>query len=496
MPVQFVQIPALFSGAQGTFVEFDRSRNYDGVQLQPHRIVIIAQKLSTGTAAANQPILSLNKNYDNLYAGRGSYLAGMAEQVRKQNPLGSVFLLPIADDAGGVKATKTLTFTGPATASGTLFIYIAHTFLIRVPVIAGDTATVIATNVKNEINVVATKSNLPGTATSLAGVVTFLANHKGALGNLISIRHSVTPGQKLPKGVSLVIADGVDGTTDPDVTDAIANMAGTQFNTIIFPFTDAENMGAEELDLEARFTALVGREGHAYTASALEYADLYTFAVARNSPHFTILPATKSPSPPWMWASAVGGASSAVADPSAPRTNIELIDIAPPPEGERLDPILEMVPLVRDAGVSSYKVNSRDEVRIGKLVTMYKKDDQDLPDDSYRRHATMLVLSAVRYAFVALFSQYGDHKLAGDDEIDVKPGQKIMQPKRILTLAYDLLGKMQDDPNLGWIVNVEKNRDQIIVEIDPDDKERANLQLPIDIIQHNDKTAIKVQHLG
>lgn len=155
-----------------------------------------------------------------------------------------------------------------------------------------------------------------------------------------------------------------------------------------------------------------------------------------------------------------------------------------------------MVPLVRDAGVSSYKVNSRDEVRIGKLVTMYKKDDQDLPDDSYRRHATMLVLSAVRYAFVALFSQYGDHKLAGDDEIDVKPGQKIMQPKRILTLAYDLLGKMQDDPNLGWIVNVEKNRDQIIVEIDPDDKERANLQLPIDIIQHNDKTAIKVQHLG
>jgi phage tail sheath gpL-like len=204
------------------------------------------------------------------------------------------------------------------------------------------------------------------------------------------------------------------------------------------------------------------------------------------------MPATKSPSPSYVWAAAMTGANTKILDPSESRKGVVLKGVVPPRAADRLSPE-EFNALVRDHGVSSYTVDADNKVRIDKLITMYQVDGNNIQDKSYFRHATMLTLSAIRYTYVYNFSFYNNYKLAPDTAV-FKAGSRVMQPRLARSIAIDIAKKMEFER--GWITDVDSMVDQFIFTINDQVQGRLDGVLPVNIIQHNDQTAITVQHKG
>ncbi|HBA7889871.1 TPA: phage tail protein, partial [Escherichia coli] len=144
-------------------------------------------------------------------------------------------------EATGAAATVTLTVTGEATESGTVNVYVGRT-RVQAPVTNGDNVTTIASSIQDAINAVPT---LPFTASSLAGVVTLTARHKGLCGNEIPVSlnyYGFGGGEVLPAGVQIAVATGTAGTGAPVLTGAVAAMADEPFDYIGLPFNDTASV--------------------------------------------------------------------------------------------------------------------------------------------------------------------------------------------------------------------------------------------------------------
>src|SRR6516225_5218780 len=121
MTIGFKQIPAntrvpLF------YAEVDNSQANTANSNQ--RALIIGQITSAGAATPNVPIISQGVADAKTQGGQGSMLAQMTYTYRQNDNFGEVWYLPLADDPSAIAATGTIAFTAPATAGGTLSLYI------------------------------------------------------------------------------------------------------------------------------------------------------------------------------------------------------------------------------------------------------------------------------------------------------------------------------------------------------------------------------------
>ncbi|MGZ8362485.1 MAG: hypothetical protein ACXW3D_01380, partial [Caulobacteraceae bacterium] len=164
--IQFNQIP-LDIRTPGSFAEIDSSRAERGVARSRHRVLLIGQRHNTAAAAAPTRIRTVQEAI-NVF-GRGSQLGRMFAAFKSIDPDTETWGLPLPADNTGVQATGTLTFTGPATAAGTLALYIGGQQVLT-PVAAGQANTVIATNVAAAINAYV-NSDIPVDAEAVAAVV-------------------------------------------------------------------------------------------------------------------------------------------------------------------------------------------------------------------------------------------------------------------------------------------------------------------------------------
>ncbi|WZB60883.1 hypothetical protein WJ970_24460 [Achromobacter xylosoxidans] len=157
----------------GQYVEIDNSKALRGLPSLNRRILVVGNKLPTGTAA---PLTLYRVNSGDegaTLSGRGSVLHEMLP-ARTANKTSDIWALSVEDLAAGVAATKTITVTGPAAAAGTIALYINGQKL-SIGVAAGDTASVVATAI---VAVVDGYLNGPVKATAVAGVVTLTARHR------------------------------------------------------------------------------------------------------------------------------------------------------------------------------------------------------------------------------------------------------------------------------------------------------------------------------
>src|SRR5690348_13121924 len=133
----------------GVYFEVDASQANTGqVNL---RSLIVAQMTSSGTATANVPVISTGVGDAITQFGAGSMMMRMVQAYRAADITGELWCLPVVDESGGVQAIHQLTYTGPATAAGTVSLYVAGQ-LIPVGVASGDTATVIGASTVTAVN--------------------------------------------------------------------------------------------------------------------------------------------------------------------------------------------------------------------------------------------------------------------------------------------------------------------------------------------------------
>lgn len=474
MAFTFNQIP-IDLRTPGQFVEFVSSRATTGPGIQPHRALIIGQKLAAAPATANTPVRVTDPAQAAQLFGRGSMLALMFAAWLANNPYTEAWAFPMADNGAGVAATKTVTITGPATGAGTINLLVAGQ-RVQVGVAVDDTATEVAAAIAAAVQAA---PDLPFTAASAAGVATLTARHKGEAGNDLDVRVNYRAGETLPAGLTLAVAAGTAGTGNPDATAVFTAIGDEWFNTFVLPWTDTANLDVFDDELAERFGPMKMIDGLAYAMASDTYGDLATLGDSRNGPHVSIGGMKGSPTPPPQFAAAYAAqvALSGSIDPARPFQTLVLNGVLAPKESDRFT--REERNLLLQDGISTFTVDAGGNVCIERPITTYQENAYGLPDVAYLDVNTLLTLSYLRWSVRARIStKFPRHKLAADGT-QYAPGQAVVTPK---VIKAELISLFKDWEALGLVEDIEQFKADLIIERDANDANRLNALIPPNLV--------------
>ena len=340
MTISFNNIPDTIR-TPGVYTEVDNSRALKGLIQNPHRALIIGQKLGHSATPADQVgdadndvlMAITNDNVADGFFGIGSPAARMCKIFKANNPNTELHAITLEVSTGDVHASCDLEFStalneAAASVAGTYYLMI-NGLTCYVDIAVGDVAADVATNLEtiiNSLDALPVHASASHYNTGISdGRLELEVMYSGLLGNEMDIRANYFQGQVIPSCFSASVqrASGAatgggsvisftDGTGTVHLDSAWAVIDNDQFHYIIQPYTDTLNLTAIEDELEDRFLPLNDLQGHGFTMIRDSHAGLTTRVAAtaagagRNSPHNTIIGATGSPNGGEEWAAAWG----------------------------------------------------------------------------------------------------------------------------------------------------------------------------------------------
>lgn len=466
------------------FTEVDNSRALQNLVGNPHKVLIIGQKIVAGTAAYDTLYQLTKEGLEDGYFGPGSVLARMAAVFKENNKNTEVYGMCIGSGVGGTAASASIDFS---TALAWNTVSVAGTFYLMVngvkcyaDIEVDMSGQAIASLVASMIN---DQSDLPVVAAVAAGSVRISAVCSGTLGNYINIRANYYTGQSTPPLFSAdpIIVSMAGGATDPDLDDVWAVIDNEQFHYIIQPYWDATNLTSLEEELEDRFGPMIDKQGHGFVGYRGTQASCTTIGNSRNSPHNTILGAYDSPSAPEEWGAAIGAVAAEKLnnDPARPLQFLKLKGILAPPVENRFVQS-ERNTLLYD-GIATWVCDSVGNVLIERCISTYQTNAYGLADPSYLDIETLATIGEIRYQYKSRMVQrylLPRYKLA-DDTFNVPPGSYIVTPK---TIKQEIIALFKELSDAGLVENIEDFVNNLIVERDTSDKNKVRVLLPPDLI--------------
>lgn len=478
MTVAFNNIP---SGLRVPFfyVELDNSKanSYS----QTFRALLIGQKTTAGTATADQPVLVSTADQARAMFGQDSMLAGMVEQFRAGNIFTELWCAPVAEPGAGVASIQTLTFTGTATESKTMALYIGATRL-AVAVAAGDTAAMVATACAAAITA---NTRLPVTAGAVAGVLTITSKFKGQASNGFGIslnRRGVVGGEQLPAGITVgALTQTTAGSGAPVLTGVIAAMGDEEYDFIGTAFTDATSLDAlkaEMNDITGRWSYARQIYGHVYGALRGALGTQQAFGVTRNDQHATVFGLEVGlgfTDYEYVAARVAREATLLSAMVARPTQTGEVVGALAPLTGQRFT-FTERQTLLSN-GIATHYSGKDGVVRIERSITTYQKNAWGSNDVSYLDSENLHQLAYVmRDLRIAVTSKFGRMGLRADG-LRVPAG--ICTPSMIkaeLVSAYSAMER------LGIVEQTDLFAANLVVEIDATNPNRVNVLYPPDLV--------------
>lgn len=238
--------------------------------------LVLAPKTSAGTADVNVPVEVFGSDDANLKFGARSRAAAACRAFRLIAPRASLWAVPLPDPVGATAASITVTFTGPATATGVLRTRIAGTRLRDVVIPSGMTATQASAAFAAAV---AEYSELPVTGavggTGNEHITTLTAENPGAAGNQIRIAVELVDVTGIT--VQLAARSAVStrdkaylasGAGNVVLTTALAAVAGTRFDRIIGDVDDDTNRTAVRDHLVSQSNINVGHRCRGFVGSS------------------------------------------------------------------------------------------------------------------------------------------------------------------------------------------------------------------------------------
>lgn len=487
MVIDFKTLPAS-TKVPSFLTEVDDSLATLAAQKKPHKILAIGQRTSAGTVAELVPKVTRSVSDSRNFFGRGSVCHGMARALFENNTGTEITFVAQDDDAGGTAATGTLTVTGPATAAGNVYTYIAGR-RIKTAVANADAQNDIATALAASINLI---DNLPVTAAAATNVVTLTARNKGTLGNAIDVRLNFQDGESTPAGVSVAIVAMSGGATDPDVADVWAALGETQYDTIVMSYTNQANLTAANTEAESRFGVrqipCVVVSGQSDTVS-----NLATLGAANaTSKHLVLWPQTNAVRPPWEFAAAIGGilGREIEKDPARQMRSLVVQGIEAPVTTDQYT--FDELETLLGSGIAGWSVNAAGQIEIERVVTTFQTDSNGSPSEVYLDVTTNYSLIFMRWSFPRTFRlRYGRHKLAGDGN-RFGPNQEILTPALGKAEGAAILRTWESE---GIVENVDTTIANLAVERDNSDKNRLNFRIQPDLVNNARVMAAQFQFL-
>lgn len=467
--ITFQKIPSNLL-IHGTFAEIDPQ---GGNSNQPYRSLIIGQKLASGLAPANIPLISAGPADAVIQGGRGSHLALATADYVAGDSFGELWYLPLADDPAAVAATLPFTIGGSPTTASVIPLYV-DAVLVPVDAAAGDTPTIVAASIVAAINA---DLDLPVTAAAVAGLVTLTARNKGLIGNDIDVRLAylgTQGGEVLPAGLTftgILAGTGTQltgGLQNPTaLASALANLADLSFDFVFFPYTDTASLNAWQTFMDddtGRWSWEKMVYGGAFAAMRATYGTATSFGMARNDPAIDITPVYDSPQSPRTWAARIMAdcAVSLRANPAVPLQELVHDTLMPPPVPNRFT-AEERNTLLQD-GLSTFTVNSAGQVISDRHVTTYQTNAAGEPDTSFQDVETRYTLAYVCRDLVAYLSGLYSRKIfvANNTRLSGTVNNAVVMPSMIkasVISRYTFLegqGLVQNSAAFAAAVQVQK----------------------------------------
>lgn len=460
MSVTFDNIPSNIR-TPGQYIEINNE--LAGIGSIEFQLLVLGQRLATGTVPAAQPILVSGAAQADEFFGRGSQLANMLNYIFAAKPAMTVRAIALDDAVGGVSATGTITFTGAASTAGSLAVYVGGE-RVRAAIAEADSQDAIASAVVSAINA---QTDFPVTAAVNGGTanqVDLTARNDGENGNYLSIEVLFESASQ-PTSPAIAVVDMAGGAGNPDIADAITVMGDEWYNWIVCPWTDAPNLSALNLELLDRWGPLRQIAGRTFIAYRETLANTATFGNGLNSHLITCMGTNMAPQPPHIWAAvnAVVAGNALMIDPARPLQTLLLPGIKPAASA------LQWVRAERNTllfdGIATHEIDQAGGVHIERQITTYQTNGASVADASYLDINTPETLDRFRFRQRSLIAlRYPNHKLASDGA-QYGVGQAIVTPSII---RGQLLALYRDLMSLGWVEDYESYESSLVVERDSD----------------------------
>jgi phage tail sheath gpL-like len=469
-------------------VEIDNSNAVQQGEGLPYRVLILGQKTTGGTGVPNTIVPVTSSTRIGELAGRDSVTFGPGEVLFQNNVSMATYLGLVDDNAAGTAATGSIVIAGTATEAGTIKFYTARR-IISVPVLATETAAVVAAKLKTELT--AQESTLPFKGGTLAtATIPLTFNHKGEVGNGYPIAHSWQDGDKVPAGLTVTITPFTIGATNPSLASIIAAMGDEPYQEVIHPYTDATTLTAIETEMRRRFSGTVMQDGIAITVKHGSHGTLTTLGGTRNSPH-SIIASDLGPNPitpAFEWAAAIAGQAgmSLMNDPAQPLQTLLLNGVV----GSKVK--FTQIPernLLLAAGIATTTEVVTGAPQIERLVTTYRLNGAGAPDPSYRDVTTMMTLAYLRWSFRNwMRTKHARDKLKSNGG-RIPAGQAIITPAIAEAEAIAWFMQMEE---LGLVENRDLFKENLHAERNAD-VNRLDILLPPDLMNQLIVTAAKIE---
>jgi phage tail sheath gpL-like len=484
MAIPFNQIPAnlrlpLFK------IEFQPGANGNQTLQQ----TVIVGQITTGTPLVMTYMSSAAVAAQSF--GNDSMLAIQVRDYLESDPLGTVYVIGVADGGGSAKATGTIVFTGTATANGTLALYITGEY-IPVGITSGMTAAQAATATVAAITAFVDPNGIgvPVTAAAATGTVTLTAVNAGLLGNDIDIRLNyagLIGGQITPAGLTVAITAMASGSGSPTLTGVGAVIGNANADWVIWPWNDTTSLNAIQTimsNANGRWQYQTQTYGHGWSAKKdadNTGATNLTFGATRDDPHCTVV-SFEPGVPTWTPSVAAGYAGAFAvasrADPSRPPNYLSIPAVLPAPANQSYPPNVQNTLLSTGLALMQY-VNGGSQIL--RAVTTYQFNPQGVPDQSYLDARTLyLLMAVVRDLQATVLTAYPRAKLAADgtnfgNQLSMDPNvdAPIATPsavKSLLVARYEFLATQN-----AWVQDVADFENGLIVQINASDATRLDV---------------------
>ena len=257
-----------------------------------------------------------------------------------------------------------------------------------------------------------------------------------------------------------------------DIQPLITAMGDDQYDFIANPYVDAAVLALFKDEANRRFHAMQANRMHVFTATSADFATTKELTESLNSSHMTMLPVEQANDSLALWAAAfVAIAGDRLHnDPAAPLTNVLIPELVPPGKiynGRETNERLH-------AGLSAWSVVGG-SVYIRYLVTTYQLNAAGDRDTAYRDIQVPEILKRFRRRInyeVNKTYVSAEYKLAKNSD-DYADGQKIVDVDDLKGFLYSKYIELFMR-ELGWMQDKEVYRDNLVLEIDPDNHDRVN----------------------
>lgn len=265
--------------------------------LADQKILVVGQKLASGTATEKTLITDIQEAEISTKFGErsalGCALRGMFEEYDECAGVNFPRIDVIAlEDAAGDAATGSITL---AASGGDDTVNIDCTLDVNiggkdcsVEITEGDSITGdVAPALVEAINL----ADLPVTASNAGGVVSIVSNHKGTIGNGITIKVNglfKVASNYFLSNMQVTTAQMTGGATDPTLTNLLDVAAKIRYQTLNYPSEYGTALATDFLDTRFNVVNAI-KDGVAIIKKTDSKTDLLTFLNALNSQNLVVL---------------------------------------------------------------------------------------------------------------------------------------------------------------------------------------------------------------